>query len=69
MADVIHERMRAPYFSLNIGGSVVYAKMPGGNVRLPLIKNERDELIAALREALDVIGAPVSSHDVAKGSD
>ena len=47
--------MPAPYFSVNIGGNVIYAKMPGGNIKLPLQKNERDALIVALKEAIDVI--------------
>lgn len=34
---------------------MVYAKMPGGCIKLPLQKNERDELVTALKEALEII--------------
>lgn len=47
--------MHTPYFSLAVGGNVLYARMPGGCVKLPLAKNERDELVAALKEAISII--------------
>lgn len=47
--------MATPFFSLSVRGSVLYAKMPGGSVKLPLQKNERDDVIAALKEAIEII--------------
>lgn len=47
--------MNTRFFSVNVGGSMVYAKMPGGCIKLPLQKNERDELVTALKEALEII--------------
>lgn len=47
--------MATPYFSLNVAGHTLYAKMPGGNVKLPLQKSERDDVLAALKEAIAII--------------
>ena len=52
--------MVAPYFTLNVGGNTLYAKMPGGSVKLPLGKIERDEVVAALKEAIEIIEDPIS---------
>lgn len=57
--------MTTPQFSISVGGNIVYAKMPGGSVKLPLAKKERDETIAALREALSIFD-DVSPRDDAK---
>lgn len=54
--------MTAPYFSLNVGGSTLYAKMPGGSVKLPLGQSERDKLVAALKEALEILQDDISQR-------
>ena len=61
--------MAAPYFSVNVAGNVLYAKMPGGNIKLPLAAKERDDVVAALHEALSLIQGQFSLPDGAMESD
>lgn len=60
--------MTAPYFSLSLGGRTIYSKMPGGNIRLPLQKDERDGLAAALKEAIDIVEDKFTPRDDATES-
>lgn len=50
------------------GGQTIYAKFACGSVHLPLQKNERDNAIAALKEALSIF-EDASPCDDAKESD
>ena len=45
------------------GGHTIYAKFSCGSIQLPLQKNERDNAIAALKEALSIFEDASPSDD------
>lgn len=59
--------MQKPTLNVIAGGKTIYAKFACGSVRLPLQKNERDNAIVALREALSIFEDSIPS-DAAKES-
>lgn len=60
--------MHKPTLSVMAGGHTIYAKFSCGSIKLPLQKNERDNTIAALKEALSIF-EDVSPSDDATVSD